>query len=225
MNKKAVSNVEIVISFVFFVGFLIFLFFIFNPFKEKGIDEGNLNVAERILKQNLSIEVLSQSVKVSSTGYSCFCIDSNFRNITARDKDKISLKAKSEGDKICVQSNKDFIYLYSSKEIEEKIFDDTCLDIPKNEYQLGLYKTSLVISNRSLMNLHNRMINDYSNVKKELGVDFDLAFNIKNEDNSLIYNYTKNSPQGIRVLARDLRVPIIYSNGELKYIKINLQIW
>lgn len=230
-GKKGISHVEMILSFVIFIGFLIFLFAIFKPLRVVSGGEVYLDILERGINDNVSIDVNFQTLKINdSVDVNCFCIEYSLKNIIVKNENEIIINSET-GDNLCMESLDKFFYIYSSEEFEssEGISLSSCSFLEKDKnYTLGLFRSYSFYSNRSLKKLHYETANNYDDVKDKLELraskDFSFSLRMK-ESNEIILENTKKPGKGVRVLARDVPVQIVYNNGKFEYALLNIQVW
>ena len=67
MEKRGVSNIEMVISFLMFIGFTFAALLLFNPTSSNDrMVDSSLNYAINAIVQNASIDIISYSVKLTA---------------------------------------------------------------------------------------------------------------------------------------------------------------
>lgn len=233
-GKKGFTHLEIILSFVIFVGFLIFALAIFNPFNM--LSSGGkvyLDMAERGLKEQISAEVVFQSIKLSPDVIftkGCFCFPYELNKVIARNVNYNIVKAEKSGDNLCIDGSNDFYYLLSSSEFEENGFSVDCDIFHKGDYSLGLYRSYSFVSYELLKILNQSAIENYNTLKEKIKLpsNKEFSFSVRSTNISLknIFGPIKMPPKGIRVNARDVPLQLVYSNGTIRYDTImNVQVW
>jgi len=66
-NKRGISHIEVILSFVIFVGFLTFALFFFNPLDSSRVLDSSLFYAFDEISDNVSIKLESYSVTINNT--------------------------------------------------------------------------------------------------------------------------------------------------------------
>ena len=124
-NKKgAVSHIEMILSFIIFVGFLIFLFAIFKPFRIASSSETYVDVVERGIKENVSVNVNFQTLKLTGTNPGCFCIPYSLKKVIVKNVNEVKIldsNVETDGNRLCIKNSQIFFYISSSEEFPNNI--------------------------------------------------------------------------------------------------------
>lgn len=223
-NKKGISHVEVVLSFVIFLGFLIFLISIFRPFKVTSGD--NLDLLERGIKEYASTDINFVTLKLNSPA-SCFSFNYNLSNIIVKTETGIAeaySKKENSLEKIYIKGLGEFFYIYSNEDFAEKSFSDSCISLDESNYTLGLFRNYNIFSFDKLKNLAENYYLDYENLSRGLAAGKDFAFSLKNYEGISILNALRNIPK-TSVYARDLPIQIVYNNATFEYAVLNIKTW
>jgi hypothetical protein len=221
--KKAISHIEIILSFVIFVGFLIVILAIFNPFKAADGSRTSLDILERGIKNYANVEVASVTIKLNVLENGCFYFDSNLSNIVVRDKNNNFAEGYYNDGKIYILGEDDFYHIYSSEEFSERTFSGSCHEI--FDYKLGIAENYNFISNVSLINFVKEYNQEYEKLKNKIGMTNDFSFNIQETGGDMLLSVSKTIPKNVRVIARDIPIQIVYSTGEFKTAILNIRTW
>jgi len=230
-NRKGISHIEIILSFVIFAGFLIFLLAIFNPFRSYNPSSVYLNILERGIINNISSKVDFFTLRLNKNIPNCFYFsyDMGLKNVSAKDKDYNKVEAKSilAGDKkqITVNGVGDFYYIYGYEGFEEDNINQVCKELKKvDDYTIGLSRTYDMVSFTKLLAFQERYNSDYTGLKKELETTQDFSFNVKDSLGNVSLSVTKNVPK-TNVFSMNAPIQIVYNNGSFKYAILNIQTW
>ena len=236
-NKRGISHIEMILSFVIFVGFLIFLFAIFRPFRVVSGGEVYLDVVERGIRNNVSADVDFQTLKINDELVinDCFCLIYDLEKVIVKNEFETVISAETGGN-LCAESANKFFYISSSEEFPDSYGSDLynsdepdCQDLVKDtDYALGLFRTYSFYSNSKLVKLHSYTLSNYNEVKEQLGLpgSEDFSFSLRSkETNELILENTKQPGKGVRVLARDVPIQIVKNNGDFEYLILNIKVW
>jgi len=252
MNKRGMSHIEVILSFVIFLGFLIFLFAIFMPFKTSNGSDVYLDIASREIKNNISAQVNFFTLRLNEQSTGCFYFDynasltkvnvqnENYIKIDAMNRElsqqEISAAAaaaaaggksiKPDTEKrVIISGEGKFFYIYSYEEFNESDIDEqTCKQLEKEDYVVGLFRSHNMVSFKKLEAFRDSYNLDYESVKKEIGITQDFKFSVRDTLNKDILNITKKVPK-TKVFARDEPIQIVYTNGSFKYAILNIQLW
>lgn len=236
-NKKAMSHVEMIISFIIFIGFISFLLVVFNPLKIASPSSSYLDVTENRILKNVSTNLTIISMKINSSIYgsigNCFSINKTEDTgeiITENNKSEI-INSKISEDKILIEKSGDFYRLYFSEEFENTNSGGLtgCYVLQEDEYLLGVSRFYEVISNISLSNLFKDYDENYLQLKETLGLKNDFYISVKESSKNsaaiLSPKEEKYKPTGVNVLARDIPISILFKDGSIKAAIMNLQVW
>tara|TARA_Y100000310_G_C20652882_1_gene800414 strand:- start:1273 stop:2001 length:729 start_codon:yes stop_codon:yes gene_type:complete len=238
-NKKgAVSHIEMILSFIIFVGFLIFLFAIFKPFRIASSSETYVDVVERGIKENVSVNVNFQTLKLTGTNPGCFCIPYSLKKVIVKNVNEVKIldsNVETDGNRLCIKNSQIFFYISSSEEFPNNIGNlynpnppgDICDELTDN-YDLGLFRTYDFYSNRKLNKLHSDTLNNYDEVKDYFDITSskDFSFSVRDkEDGIIIKENTKKAVTGVRVIARDVPIQRVNNNGNYDYLLLNIRVW
>jgi len=233
-KKKGISHVEMILSFVIFVGFLIFIFAILNPLKISDEKDIYLNIVERGIRENTSIEFkfLSLSLNHSWGKKKCFWFRYNLSNIIVKNESYGFVAALSRGGgkerKIYINGTGSFFYILSCEEFNESdFFPKGCEMLRSENYTFGLLRKFDMTSYSRLEDLTKRYDSDYEGLKKEIGLPHskDFSFSVRDTSGKNILRVNKTISKQASILARDVPIQIVYKNGTLKYALLNIQVW
>jgi len=230
-NKKGMSHIEVILSFIIFLSFLIFLIAIFKPFSISQESDVYLNMLERGIENFSNVKVNISVLSLNQNPENCFYFNYNTSNIIVKNESYNNVGAFSEKNqeiKVYINGTENFYYIYSSGEFNESKFNETgCDKLGGMDYSLGLFRSFNMFSNNSLNNLKKRYETNYSTIKKELAIPEtkDFSFSVRDSRNNNILNVTKKTPTKIKILARDIPIRIVYQDGTLKYAIMNIRIW
>jgi hypothetical protein len=242
-NKRGMSHIEMVLSFIIFVGFLIFLFAIFKPLRGFSQGEVYLDILERNIKNYTKIEVKFLTLNINENISSeCFHFryNSSLDNITERDANYNFVQSFCEGvgggqgrgdvkpREIWINGTGNFFYIYFCDEFRESEFDAVnCKSLNKKDYSLGLYRSYNMTSYNKLEELEKEYANNYDELKGKFGLPSskDFSFNVLDSSRNSILRVQKTIPRGVRVLARSEDVQLVYKNGTFKYAILNMKLW
>lgn len=236
ITKKAMSHIEMILSFVIFVGFLIFIIAIFNPFKDASPNRLYLDMLERNIKENAKTELifLTTGLDINPANIpnypGCFFFVYNLSKISVKNSDNNHVESLtrviSGNNRIFIKSNRDFYYIYSSEEFKEDNFEySNCMALSAADYKLGLFRKYDFISNNSMVNMEKEYYDNYELLKEKLQIPADMEFAFSAKTNDAIFAKAENKNAGKRAVARELPIEIVYADGEFKTGVLNIKIW
>ena len=235
-SKKAMSHVEIILSFVIFVGFLFFLLSIFNPFESFSREEVYMDVAGRMILNQTSTDVLFLSIRLNNPlNKDCFCFDYDLEDVVVKDESYSIVDALTidTDNSVCIDDNGEFFFIYSNEYFDTDVLFDTsnCQNLKKEDkdYLIGLVRTYSMTSYDKLVSLWGNCsdLNNYINIKTNFGIpgSKDFAFSVRDTVGKVILNKTRESPKGTNVLAKNELIQLVYNDGRMEYAVVNIQVW
>ena len=220
-SKKSFGNVEIVISLMIFVTFVSFLLIFINPFQKSQDSSQFLGITELKIKENAKINFSYVSLKLT-TSSDCFSIDKiKEGNVVVKNFDGDSVSSGANWDKIGIDSDEDFYYIYFSDEFESSSY--SCSNyLNKSEYNLGILNSVQVYSLGKFEELADEYQNSYSSLKDRLGLVNDFGFKVTGEGVEI--DAIKNT-NNMQVDAIELPIQVLDDEANLKVVILNVQVW
>lgn len=181
MNKKGLTQVEMVISFVIFMLFLIFLFVILRPQFQQS-DKGYLldSVKENIKEETQGIIILS-SLRIDTNNPGCITLNALYDlPVIVKDSQGTQVPAGVSGDVLKIQSSDTFFTISYSEGLEEQTTSSgSCQSLSENEYTIGATKSFSFVSLYNVTQLKNEYTNNYNAVREKVGIPEDNDFGFK----------------------------------------------
>lgn len=225
-SKKAVSHIEIILSFVIFAGFVTFIFSVFNPFSVREASELHLNIVERAIKDFISLKIELLALRLNQTPDKCFYFNYTFEsNIIVKNEKDEFVDASNNGKNTYIDNKGEFFYIYSCEIFEEQAVNyPECIKI--ENYTLGLHKDYEMVSYDKLVELKNYYENNYSALKESFKIpeNEDFLFSVSDTLGSIELTTEKTIPR-TRVSARNVPIQLAYKNGTFRYAILNIQTW
>lgn len=230
LNKKAITHIEVIISFVIFVGFIIFLFIFLKPLKNQELSPTILDSSEYEIDNYANVNYSYISVKLNDSSLECFILPIKMGKVVVNDEDKHLVSAESIDEEVYVLGIKrNFYAIYSSLIFNENSFvhPDYCPRLTKDNYTLGLLRETKVLSYDRLVELKERYNQDYKNLKKEFNIpeSNNFGFSVRESNGNKIITALNKQPSKINIIARDVPSQLLYTNGTIKYVIMNIQAW
>lgn len=227
-NKKGVSNLEMIVSFLIFTGF-IFAFFLMFPITSTEKSKVGLDAAERGVLNFTSMEMIQFSIDLKVPG-KCFIFDApiTLEKIIVKNQSNALVNATYVNGKVQIDGIDKFYYIFSSSEFQENGFGaNGCTVLDSGKFELGLVKSYTVLSWASLQKFKEAYSLKYNELRAQFNIPAGGNFGVTLRDTSgnEIINATKTKPIRASVLARETPVQIAYSNGELKYALLHIENW
>jgi hypothetical protein len=242
-SRKSQGHIEMILSFLIFVGFVFVLLFFIGPISEQKTSYSLLDrVQERIIN-NLSISYNSVSVILykdfqQNPGYDCFSINNTLSiksTMVAKDIEGNILNSGKDTSRIYISmpsaENKKFYTLYFSDLFNNYSLASSkysnCLILGEANYTFGVFgfENSVLYENIQLLN--QSYMRDYSNLRKDLGIEGDFEFIVYSSNRSILFNETigLHKIKTSNVLSREIPIDTIDKNATKIKIILNLRAW
>ncbi len=231
MEKRGISHIEIVVSFVLFIGFLIFGLYFFNPLSN-----------ERVLGSSLfyTIDAISDNASATLVVYA-IVIDAGIENEVAiplakgpaggdgvRVETTTGEKLDSNYDEERVAFNRklnEFVFVkFGAFPYQGKIVNPVILD--ENNFSISSSDIKDVLSEQLLLSLRDAYVNNYEQVREDFNlprrIDFSFSVVFSTEDK---IDALKTIPQGIEVFSETKRVEVTRLDGSTAFADLIVKIW
>jgi len=233
-NKRGAGNLEIIISFVIFIGFVFFVFLVF-PASNSSESSVGLDAAERGIMNYTGSELMYFSASfrdadVKSDYWNCFGFNPGIEieKMIASDKNDAFVNSMSAGNMIYVRGSDNFYQFYSSSEFEERSFDySACNILSSEDFEMSSLRKSGVILYSRLESLNSTYYSDYSRLLTEFNMPKreNFGFVLRKTGGEEIMRSLRSGFDSSDVIAREIPVQVIYSNGGWEYAILNIRAW
>lgn len=234
MQKRGISHVEVIISFVLFVTAIGFGLYFFNTGDSTRLVDSVMAYSFREIEQNTTSQVEIFSVKINKNLVSSGAIGMNFDgvdgNVRAQNYDGDSLNSFRAGNLVYVASqswaNNDFIYVIFSDEFE----NGASLSGESNPalYEIGSSEVKKVISEKKFIELKKAYDLDYTGLKDQDNFNIpkraDFGFSIVFDDGRKI-SAEKEIPSGFDVFSENKRVEVLREDGSIVFADLVVKVW
>ncbi|MBU2496547.1 MAG: hypothetical protein KJ767_00620 [Nanoarchaeota archaeon] len=163
------------------------------------------------------------------------------KNVFIKDVNKNNVAFTFSGRDLYVQKTEaDFYYIYYSFDEEFEYIGTTlsqCDKIndrnqqnqneqqeQKDELAFSAPRTQVLFSYNKLLDMHERYYNNYADLKKDWYLPETSNFAIKIENDDILFEMTRNIPQGKEVFAREFYTYMI-KDKKIEQVKVNLKVW
>lgn len=233
MNKKGLSHIEFVVSFVIFIGFIVFAFVFFNPLSSQRTLKSTMDYAWIEVSEEGKEEVETYSVSINAL---------NNLDLKIRIDDvPIGYNASVEDvDGLPISTHRDSagIVYFSRNSIDDRFFriryakslTDSRPPIPAATDLTGNYGISSsevkdFYFEKLFLELNNSYYMNYSELKEELNLPnrMEFGFIVKFEDSEI--RAVNEIPADIEVLSKNDRVEIIRASGKREYAEVTVLVW
>jgi len=209
-GKQAQGHVEMILSFVLFVSVIMFIFIFINPFAKTEGQDFSVDKIQRIILEEITIDVGKVSVIVDEDG-GCY----NLPILDERTPLEV-LDTKNQ--------RKYTIYFSDLFEDYTPNEDDSCVF---GSYRLGIYSQERIISYQKIEELKIEYESDYNDLKESLSMPADFAFNLKNIEGTQVpeLSVSRNVPAGVERISKEFPVRIIDNSGNVLELILNIRSW
>ncbi len=232
IRKKAISHVEVMVSFLIFIVFLIFLLSYLNPFQKSGIEEGLVSLLERELISNSQIEVLTSTLIINKTyplsGINCFIVEQISQNPVTVKNTKGEIANATNTDALYIEEKGRLYNIFSSPVFKENKLDYySCASLDSGSYNFGVTKKESFVFLDNVNEIAEEYEQDYDYLKQELNFPGknDFSFSLKTLNNTELVAVTRNEPIGVGIVARDINVGLIDKQGNIYSAILNIKVW
>ncbi|MFH1307340.1 MAG: hypothetical protein ABIH72_00630 [archaeon] len=229
MNKRGMSHIEMIASFLIFVGFLLFLLAFLNPIKESPINENLLDLAERGIIERGSVEIFKAQMYLKQPYSGCFGYDLDVSSVVVFNEKGNILQADYSGGYLYIDATSGELFtIHSFMDLEENTFSPgSCSIFDEENVTLGLSKNSKVIYFNRLSNFSQEYNDNYESVRNSVNLPSrnDFGFILRTSGGNEIIRAMKSTPSGLNAVAREIPVEVLYRNGTISYAVLNVRIW
>lgn len=232
MDKRGLSNIEFVISFVLFVSFVVFALYVFNPIKSARAIDSTISYSTDEIITNTSVELVSYSVKVNPSAFGDSVIAVSIPSIDSKKNERVEdyygkqLPSARSGDLVYVKkgSVNFFEIMFSEDVLPGTLNEQAPLDSTK--YTIASSWKGKLISEKKMLEMNNSYYKDYSGLKKGLGIPAgtEFAWDLSFQDS---YSITAKrfAPAKIEVMAETKRVEVLRKDGSSEFAYLMVKIW
>lgn len=250
MNKRGISHIEVLLSFLIFVGFVIFAFYFFSPFKASRLIESSLTYAEKEIIKNATIEIEIYSVEldVSDPQYKDKPVQilvkdyEVSKNVQARNKNGEIVLAKKVSQGGGVTSDHislDTTNVYDTDPTKGFIilkFGDGLTETPpaglgsmmgSEWYTIISSEEEKFISESRLINLKNAYDKNYEGVRSRFNLPSraNFEFEVYFSAIDVIAARRPLRPQSEEIFSNIKRIEVLRNNGNVEFADLKIRVW
>src|SRR3989338_1529436 len=111
-QKKAMTHVEVILSFALFLGFLIFIFVIFKPFKIGDSTDVYADSISYEIKKSSQIEVVSLSLSFNSNPSNWVSVPIKLNKLVVKDNTGNIINSAKDSDNVYIEGDGTFNFIY-----------------------------------------------------------------------------------------------------------------
>lgn len=237
MQKRGVSHIEVILSFVLFITAVAFIIAVFNPVSSGTDNSGQLSQAITILQKNVSVKLVEIALKLNiSTNNITFLVQNfNFEDVNASAVDYLGNRLKTYNMNsldVCIESNSvgpipSFVYIRASRDILLNTSNsDACSTINETYYEISSINERQVVSELKLIDINKTYYSGYSDFKNNLGLNSIQNFNFEVDfpDGYVVEGNRTITPHS-EVKSVTKQIEIVRKNGEIQFANLIVKIW
>ncbi len=225
-SKLSQGHVEMIISLALFVGAVLFIFIFINPFTNNQEASSYIKNVEREILNNISGKVGMLSI-ISTDDNGCYNFneDEYKKLFSENDFSKVNYIEVLESS---ISGKYKYSIYFSDmfESITPKHKKDGC---KKDDYTLSSYSDENFVINEKIKELKTNYEADYGLLKKNLGINRDFSFSVKENESSLEdieeLSIVRKSPSGIERESDFIPIIIMDKSGNIKQLMLNIKVW
>ncbi len=242
MNKRGITHIEILLSFLIFVGFVIFALYFFSPLQNSRFIESSLSYTIREIDNDAKVNLRTYSVKLPENkppeDYASVKIPEGITNSeSVRVEDYLGKEVKSgksasdkvffELDKFYQGNNAQIAYIKIS---DGFTFTDSLNSPPDPgdviEPQIISSNEIDLISEDKMKELVNSYDNNYEDLKTRFKLPrINFVFYLVLSDFTIVPVNKKTAPEDIDIYSKEERVDVLRSDGRTGFADLKVTIW
>ena len=232
-NKKAVSTIEIIVSFTIFMAFLLFIFTYLNPIRENK--NSLLDSLEIGIKTQAMVDLTELPVAVNKTNITGDClyipVSQNWTsNISVKSLEDKNINYTISSGNLYLNNIHDKLYrLIKSEEITIKNNQGTspCQKVDPSQYTFSVERTERIYSYSKLISLNSSYQNadGYTGLKQKIDFPITSDFSIVIESKELNLSMTRKVPGNVQIRVRQYPIEILTSNADKIKAVMTLSVW
>lgn len=231
MQKRGLSHIEVIVSFVLFLGFIIFALIFFNPLDTTRVVDSSLFYAMDEVSDNISVSLISYSVDLKNAGGNVVAIPINNPEgykVRVETNSGNRLPAKYENGNVLVNKGANNFLVVKFSEVFDESESVGVVNQPLSEgdFVLSSSSSSKVWSEKRASELKAAYDQNYLNLKKEFNipgrVEFGFIFQMIDEDEIVS---KQEIPDGLDVFSKSDRKEAISLNGDSSFADLTALVW
>ncbi len=246
MNKKGISHIEMIISFVIFLGIVVVIFIFLRPIREPTLSNVVLDIVERGMQGEASSTLATIPFKIDETIFAnitflCFRV-AHPLDIDDADPDKLHtsniLLKKSTNNPLAFDIESDYLEIaeedpfyslsFSFTEIfpQEALGRDYCPLVPEDKVVFSAPRTETLYSFSKLSQISVDYAENYNALKGRWFVPSknDFAIKVLDAGGNVLFDMPRNVPPRRDVFAREIEGQMLRGT-DVERITINVRVW
>lgn len=228
-DKRGISHIEIMISFVIFLGFLIFLLTFLNPFHSK-LPNSLIGWVESEMVEEMEETSYSISITlIKDIESNCFRLEDipHFKEceVVVRDESNSILKAENYGGVLTIEKSGEFYMAYCSDILSENRGLSGCVSLFLEDYELGVLNEKKVLSREKIQKLVDDYYKNYELTKDRFNIPstMDYAFILTESSNR--YEAVKEQKKTSDQIAKTIKVEVLNEDATVEQGSLTIMIW
>lgn len=237
MEKRGMSNIEMVLAFIIFIGAVLFaVYFFLNNFNQNE-KENSLDFVYSQIVSDLNEDMQSYSIKINRGEF-----PSNLEIIAINLSREINIDESVvaytlNGDNLPLEVANDIIYLDTSNSgdlvsirISKGISRNYTLfsnlpDSNEDYYEIASNTKNTLPSEMNVEELNNSYYLEYDKLKSDLGINrgFDFGFEADFTGNNI--KMEKEISKQASVFVSNKRIEFLRKNGKIEFTDIKTKVW
>jgi len=235
-NKRGVSGVELIVSFVIFISFLTFIFSYMSPLSMPA-SRSVLTTLESAVSDNATVEIETTPFAVNETlleqkNAACFKLSGESLTdvfITDNSGNEIAFQS---GTGNVEYTHEKFYYINKAAGItgkQKNLAESNCVPLTRNkDYSTSIVRTKKVYYNTSLEELKNAYSSNYAGLKANLKIpaNSDFSIIIFDSNQKEIISMAKPLPQ-MNIISKEFPIEILSDGNGITISKgfMRLLVW
>ena len=204
------------------------MFIFLSPVSNAEVSQTVLDSVQKAIEDSANVNYDYISVILNDSISECFSIDLEMTDVIVKDEEGEFINGNSDGENVYIQGTEGKFYIiYSSPAFIENPTQGECSELEIGNYTFGLLRKNKAISWNSIIDLKQNYSSDYENLKKQLNIPSsnDFGFYIWETDGTRILEAMKEQPVKISIIAKDVPLQLLYEDGTIKYVIMNIRAW
>lgn len=238
MEKRGISNIEMVLAFLIFIGVVLFVIYFFSgQFSQKAKSE-SIDYIQNIILDKSKEKLKTYSVKINKEDMpntqQIVAIKLNLNldfdeNVVAYDLSDKNIPVRISGEIIYlnITGSSKIINIGVSKSIINNYVSFS--DAPDENgayYEIASIKSDKILSEKKLEELKRAYTLDYNKLRSELGVgrglDFGFLVGVSESD---VLESIKEVPSNVQLFTKSTREQILKKDGRIVFADFKVSVW
>jgi hypothetical protein len=223
-NKRGVSTIEMIVSFMIFLSFLIFILAYLNPLK-KDVSGSLLVSLEAEFKKDASVDLYEWPIAINKSKITRSCITINIPfnksisgNLSVKliDDSTVNHMISADGNSIYVQNLDEKLYrLVKSDEIDKIDSELSDCESPP-QFSWSIERVEEVYSYKNLIEINKTYYTNLKQLKQDINFPSNSEFAVYISSPEFNLTMTRNTIPNTRVSAKTFPIEILNNDNRIK---------